>query len=118
MKNIIFALSLFLLVFSFNSFAQFETLSCTGEIEGSVVKETKLVLSEKKDEFGGLKIDKAVGAIYFKVKKANNKITMEIGNDKETVVSEVFKEDDDLVLSTVLDKDMSASIYCYETVEL
>lgn len=118
MKNLLFVLTLFVAVFSFNSFANFETLRCTGELEGSTVKESKMTLTDKGDEFRGFRADKAVGAIYFKVKKLEDKIALEISNDKEIIVSEQYKKDDDLVLSTLLEKNMSATIYCYETVEL
>lgn len=105
-------------MFSISAFAQFESLKCIGELEGSTVKKSEMSLTDSKDEFRGFRADKAIGGIYFKAKKLDNKIALEISNDKEIVISEQFKSDDDLVLSTVIDKNISASIYCYETEEL
>jgi hypothetical protein len=106
-------------LFSVSAFAEFESLNCVGELEGSnIVKKAQMSLSDSKDEFKGFRAEKAVGGIYFKAKKADNKIVLEIAGDKEIIISEQFKSDDDLVLSTLVDKNISASIYCYETVSL
>lgn len=101
--------------FSMSSFAQFENLNCVGELEGSSLKKSQMTLTDAKDEFRGFRAEKGLGGIYFKAKKVNDKIALEISSEKEIIVSESFKQDDDLVLSTLLDKNMSATVYCYET---
>lgn len=107
MKNIFFTLCMLL---SFNALAGFESLKCFGELEGKNVRSTRLFKNDKGTEYTGEK-----NGYHFKAIKSDTKISLEISSNNELIVSEEFREDDDLVLAALLDKGLSASIYCYES---
>jgi hypothetical protein len=109
MKNLFITLCLML---SFSAAAGFENLNCLGEVEGKNVKSVTLDKNENSNEFNGEQ-----SGYKFKVLKSESKITLEISSKNELIVSEEYRKDDDLVLSALLDKGLTATVYCYEQIK-